>query len=306
MQRRKRGRAEPVEASLFTRRRFQFAGAVLLSALVPWLARGPLLPGTLIEHASVNTLTGNAIAVVIAFWMRLSIETYPGIRRSAVILPATLTGHGVIVAWFLLTRLPYDRLALTGGFVLHLVWLYLLYIYAERNLRRTDRCRAVWSRCAARADRQRQLAHDEASAAGRLAQGPGDRRRLLGRPAGRMGSVPRRRRARRPHRLSGQAIVGKSLTGRVELEHLSENSFGSLVPARGYFYLKSVVDFLFAVAVLPLALPLMALIAVAIRLDGPGTILFRQKRIGHAGKRSQSINSAPCDRARPAMNARRR
>ena len=40
--------------------------------------------------------------------------------------------------------------------------------------------------------------------------------------------------------------LSESLTGRVEIEHLSENSFGSLVPARGYFDLKALVDFLFA------------------------------------------------------------
>ena len=68
--------------------------------------------------------------------MRLSIETYPGIRRSYVIFPAALTGHGLVVVYFVLTRVPYDRLALLAGFVLHVLWLYLLYIYAERNIRR--------------------------------------------------------------------------------------------------------------------------------------------------------------------------
>lgn len=79
---RKAKQAEPREASLLTRRRFQFAGALLFGALAPWFARGPLLPGTLLEHASINTLAGNAVAVMIALWMRLSIETYPGIRRA--------------------------------------------------------------------------------------------------------------------------------------------------------------------------------------------------------------------------------
>ena len=52
--------------------------------------------------------------------------------------------------------------------------------------------------------------------------------------------------------------LSESLTGRVELEHLSENSFGSLLPARGYFYLKGLVDFLFGALLLPVALPVMA------------------------------------------------
>ena len=84
----------------------------------------------------VNALSANIVAVVIAFWTRLSIETYPGIRRSLVILPSALSGHGIVIVWFVLTRFPYDRIGLAGGFALHVAWLYFLYIFAERRLRR--------------------------------------------------------------------------------------------------------------------------------------------------------------------------
>jgi lipopolysaccharide/colanic/teichoic acid biosynthesis glycosyltransferase len=78
--------------------------------------------------------------------------------------------------------------------------------------------------------------------------------------------------------------LSESLTGRVELERLSENSFGSLLPARGYFYMKGLADFLFALLLLPLALPFMALVAIAIRAETKGPAMFRQKRVGHAGQ----------------------
>src|SRR5207302_8902266 len=76
----------------------------------------------------------------------------------------------------------------------------------------------------------------------------------------------------------------ESLSGMVDIEHLSENSFGSLVPARGYFYLKGLIDFAFAILLLPAALPVMAVTALAIRFDSKGPALFRQKRVGYAGK----------------------
>ena len=269
--------------SLLVRKRLQFAGALLIGAGLPWFIRGPFLPGTLSEPSGLNTLMGNMVAVILAFWTRLSIETYPGIRRSSVILPAALTGHGVSVVWFVLTRFPYDRLGLAAGFFLHVAWLYFLYIYAERRLRRriaivpygsTDGLRRIsgvdWHVL------KRPHLHDvracHAIVADFSAELPDQWEAFLADAA-----------------LAGRIVyqvkqLSESLTGRVELEHLSENSFGSLLPARGYFYLKSLVDFAFAFLLLPVALPMMVLVAMAIWSDSPGPVLFRQKRIGHAGR----------------------
>jgi lipopolysaccharide/colanic/teichoic acid biosynthesis glycosyltransferase len=265
------------------RKRFQFAGALLIGAWLPWFARGPLLPGELFEPASLNTLAGNVVAVILAFWTRLSIETYPGIRRSAVILPAALTGHGVSIVWFVLTRFPYDRLGLAAGFLLHVSWLYLLYIYAERKLRR-------------------RIAVVPFGAADRLSEIHGVDWHVLKRPnlhdSRSCHAIVADFSAKLPDEweafLADAALAGRivyqvkqlseSLTGRVELEHLSENSFGSLLPARGYFYLKGLVDFIVALLLLPFALPVMALVAIAILIDSRGPVFFRQKRVGHAGK----------------------
>jgi lipopolysaccharide/colanic/teichoic acid biosynthesis glycosyltransferase len=270
------------EHSVLTRRRFQFAGALLIGAALPWVARGPL-PGEMFEPASLNTFAGNIVAVVIAFWTRLSIETYPGIRRSSVILPAALTGHGVAVVWFVLTRFPYDRLGLAAGFLLHISWLYLLYIYAERRLRR-------------------RIAVVPYGATDRLSLIPGVDWHILKRPqihdARSCDAIVADFRADLPEEwerfLADAALAGRivyqvkqlseSLTGRVELQHLSENSFGSLLPARGYFYFKGLADFIVALLLLPFALPVMAVVAAAVRIDSRGPALFRQKRVGHAGR----------------------
>lgn len=250
---------------------------------MPWSLRGPFLPGSLTEAATINALAGNVVAVVVvAFWTRLSIETYPGIRRSYVILPSALTGHGVAIVWFLLTRFPYDRLALGLGFLLHVVWLYLLYVYGERRVRRriavvpygaVDHLESVegvdWTLL--KRPRLQDARACDAIVADFSADMPDEWEAFLADAA-----------------LDSRIVyqvkqLSESLSGRVELEHLSENSFGSLLPARGYFHLKGLLDFVFALALLPVALPLMALVAVAIRLDSKGPALFRQKRVGHAG-----------------------
>ena len=269
--------------SYLIRRRFQFAGALLIAVTIPWIVRGPLLPGRMTEAAGLNTFVGNAVAIIVAFWTRLSIETYPGIRRSSVILPAALTGHGVVVVWFVLTRFPYDRIGLAAGFLLHVAWLYFLYIRAERRV-------------------VRRIAVVPLGATERLVQIPGVDWHMLKRPnlhdARSCNAIVADFSADLPDEweafLADAALAGRivyqvkqlseSLTGRVELEHLSENSFGSLVPALGYFYLKGLADFIFALILLPFVLPLMAIVAVAIRIDSKGPALFRQKRVGHAGR----------------------
>ncbi len=102
--------------------------------------------------------------------------------------------------------------------------------------------------------------------------------------------------------------LSESLTGRVEVAHLSENSFGSLIPARGYFHLKSVVDFLAALALVPVILLPMLMVAGAIKIDSRGPALFRQRRIGLAGKpitiykfRSMRVHDAGEDERGAAM-----
>jgi lipopolysaccharide/colanic/teichoic acid biosynthesis glycosyltransferase len=273
-----------LKRSLFTRRRFQYAGALVLGALLPVVMRGTILPGLPGEAATVNALFGNLIAITIAFWMRLSIETYPGIRSTYVIFPTALTGHGLVVVAFLLTRLPYDRLSLAMGFAANVLWSYFLYFSAERRIRRriaivpfgaveglAEIDSVDWLRLSRPRLNDTRGCH--AIVADFAADLPDEWEAFLADAA-----------------LAGRIVyqvkqLSESLTGRVELAHLSENSFGSLLPAQGYFYLKSLGDFLFAVLLLPLALPLMGIVALAIRAEGPGPILFRQARIGYAGAR---------------------
>lgn len=75
----------------------------------------------------------------------------------------------------------------------------------------------------------------------------------------------------------------ESLTGQVELEHLSENSFGSLVPVSAYMTIKHLIDWAAAAIVLVILSPALLLLALAIRLDSPGPAVFRQCRIGYQG-----------------------
>lgn len=77
--------------------------------------------------------------------------------------------------------------------------------------------------------------------------------------------------------------VWEGATGRVQIEHLSENLFGSLLPSVAYMRIKRAVDIVSCVILIPLLIVPLLVVAVLIRLDSPGPALFRQTRIGFRG-----------------------
>lgn len=221
-------------AGALARRRFQLLGTLLIEALLPFVLPGPFLPGTPFEPAPINALMANGMAVVIAIWTRLSTETYPGNRSSFVILSAALTADAILVAVLLATRLPYDRFALGSGFIFHVLWNYNIYFRVERRIRRRIavvpfgdvaqllRIEGVDWQMLDQPEVAATLGH-HAIVADFSADLPAEWEAFLADAA-----------------LHGKIVyqvkqLSESLTGRVELGHLSENSFGSLLPARGYF-----------------------------------------------------------------------
>ena len=257
---------------------------------------GRYFPATTLRVSTLNTLVANVLAIVVAFWMRLSIETYPGIRRSYVIFPSALTGHGLTILWFVLTRFPYDRIGLALGFLLHVIWLYALYVYAERRVRRrfavvpfggTERLKRIagvdWLTltppAAARCRRCDAIVAD-----------------FSRRPARRVGSLPRRRRARRAHRLPGQAAVRiADRPGRARA--IVGKQLRLAASGARLFHLKGLGDFRRG-GVLPLALPVMAAIAWRSASRARGRCCSARSGSAMPARASPSTSSARCSIAR--------
>lgn len=76
----------------------------------------------------------------------------------------------------------------------------------------------------------------------------------------------------------------EALTGKVQFDHLSENSFGALVPMLAYKKVKRVIDLVSALVALPLLFPLLVCIVLAVKFDSPGPVIFRQRRVGDGGR----------------------
>lgn len=78
--------------------------------------------------------------------------------------------------------------------------------------------------------------------------------------------------------------IQASLTGRLRIRHMYENSLGSLQPSTLYSSLKRIMDIILVLASFPVTLPIMAITAIAIKLESEGGALFIQNRVGQYGK----------------------
>jgi len=267
--------------SLLTRRRVQLLVGMALAGFGPLLWRLLVAPETYFV-STTNAFFANIVAVAIGLWLRLSVENYPGIRSSTSILPTASAAHGLVLAFFFFTRQPYDRLAFVAGYLIHVLWFYLVYFLVQRRnvLQIAMVPFGAWQKLLSLenvswipldAPNLELAARCDAVVADFSAELPPEWERFLADAA-----------------LAGLIVyqvkpLAETLTGRVEIDHLSENSFGSLVPARGYFHLKTMIDFVTTLLALPAILPLVGLCALAIKLDDGGPVFFRQRRIGHRG-----------------------
>ncbi|MCG6152936.1 exopolysaccharide biosynthesis polyprenyl glycosylphosphotransferase [Leptospira bandrabouensis] len=78
--------------------------------------------------------------------------------------------------------------------------------------------------------------------------------------------------------------IREFVTGRVKIDHLSENVFGSLLPSEFYETVKRWIDIFTAVALIPIFLPLFLVIAILIKLESKGPAFFIQPRMGFRGE----------------------
>jgi sugar transferase (PEP-CTERM system associated) len=79
----------------------------------------------------------------------------------------------------------------------------------------------------------------------------------------------------------------EQLTGKIMIEGLRKSWLifsDGFVVSRGTLFAKRLLDVLVAAAGLIVALPLMLLVALAVRLDSPGPVFFRQERVGRGGR----------------------
>ena len=78
--------------------------------------------------------------------------------------------------------------------------------------------------------------------------------------------------------------IYESLTGRVKIHRMSENNMGSLLPSPLYEVIKRCMDVGIVLLTLPVTVAVGAIVAVLIKLESPGPVIYTQTRIGQGNR----------------------
>jgi len=293
--------------------RYQVTGAflILVALLFSVLLATPAATG----HVSVLVTTCIYSMVATAFGIALlrSIIRYPGVEANAYMIPSFTISYGCLLIFLILTRLSYSRSLLFLSFVATIVWLVVVHALARRRRQMEigivpgGEYQALLDVGGVRWTLLSDTAHDfsrlHAIAADLRADIPREWDRALADCA--LAGIP----------VYHTKHLAESLTGMVQLEHLSENSFGTLAPISAFMTFKHIMDWILAVVVGLILAPLMLILAIAIKLDSSGPAIFRQTRIGYQGKPftvykfrtmvSSSVDSSALDAAKTRTEDKR-
>ena len=269
--------------SIFSRIRVQLGIGLLIACVLPWLLRVDLAIANRVTLASqINSLIATCAALIVGYFIVRRLTRYPGIRSMSYVLPVFAISYGIALSLILLFRVDYSRLFLLFSFVAAQIWFHIIIYFADRNTILTFDVIPVGN-------------------ANKLCDISGVTWNMLTRP--KLSGVPTHGIAADLRSdlssdwesfIADSAVNGipvyhhkqlsENLTGKVEIEHLSENNLGSLLPSYFYLRFKQSIDIIGVLLFLPIALPLFALIALAIKKDSKGPVFFRQDRMGYHGK----------------------
>lgn len=268
-------------ARLWSAFQAQYLFAVPIAVLLPYGFALLSNHAPLFEQQATNSALAAFFAQLAGTWLYRNISLLPGVQSSASIMPALGIPYSAAFFLILLARIPYSRAMLIGSWVLAMAVFYLIYFATQRHQRAVigvvpgGQAETLY---ALNGIEWRPLTLTKLPA-GCTAVAADLRADLGDAWEKHIADIV----------LAGWPVhhskdLAESLTGRTELEHLSENSFGNLGPNLPVQQVKAVIDCLLAVPLLVLISPLLVLTAIAIRLDSPGPVFFRQERVGYRGK----------------------
>ncbi|RWK55830.1 MAG: polyprenyl glycosylphosphotransferase [Mesorhizobium sp.] len=262
--------------------RFQLLGGLTFAILLPAMVRMSFDQQVIWSTNMQATISAAFIAHTSGYLLYKRIGNFPGVAAAGNILPTFALTYGVVFLAIFFFRFDYSRFQAAASFFQSTLWYFGLSL-ATRRLDPyrlaiipggdVDRLHSIpgvsWHRIHSP---ETIIAYASGVVADLRADLSDDWERYIADRA-----------------LSGTPVyhvkqISESLTGRVEIEHLSENTLGSLNPNQAYLKVKQAVDWTAALFILVFFSPFLLFVAAAIKFDSAGPVLFRQKRMGYRGK----------------------
>jgi lipopolysaccharide/colanic/teichoic acid biosynthesis glycosyltransferase len=262
----------------------QLSGGILVSAIAPFLlffqARSPDYEAFVGYY---YVLWGTAAAVLVGHYFYARLVYFPGARATSYIAPTFCASFAAVLAIFFFLRIDYGRAHFVTSWLACLAWYYGCHFVSLRTTRpRRLGIVPIGAACSLESlphidwvplnEGGVHIPGCDGIVADFRADLPDEWERLIAETV-----------------ISGVPVyhfkqIQESLTGRVDIEHLSENNFGSLIPGAAYIALKQAVDTVSAIMLGAVLLPALLVVGIAIKLSSRGPMLFHQRRMGYRGR----------------------
>lgn len=264
------------------RNRWQLVGAIFVGLFLPLVLRQQVGVLSRPLGSAESALLGTAFALLAGAYILRRFAHFPGVQAVSFVLPTFAATYGLVVVFFFLFRIDYSRFQFVWSFVFTIAW-FMFVVNVERRHKRPFLILLPFGHASSLLAIERAdwgVAEDASKIPTDSSGVVADLRTDLD---------PEWERFLAACALKGIPVyhskqVSESLTGRVEIEHLSENSLGSLLPSSIYFRFKRFVDLLGVLVLFIPALGLGVTAAFFIWWDDGGPIFFRQKRMGYRGE----------------------
>ncbi|MEP3266527.1 MAG: sugar transferase [Hyphomicrobiales bacterium] len=262
--------------------RFQLLGGILFCLVLPFALR---FGDNVISLTSPNiksTVIALMVAILLGYFATRRLTNYPGVRAVSYVLVSYTFTFAIVISIFFILRLDYSRYLFVSSYLLCIFWFSVVHFSSRRALKtkltlikggnweELGKVNLVdWTILESTEQYQKNMGaivvdlrheHDkkwEEFIADRVVEG-----------------IP----------VYHSKQIQEMLTGKVSIEHLSENNFGSLLPNVFYVKVKFVIDWLLAIIALPFLLIICAGVAMIMQIVSPGAVFFRQTRLGYRGK----------------------
>ncbi|MBS8269953.1 sugar transferase [Halomonas litopenaei] len=224
---------------------------------------------------------GLAFCAIVFFLRRFT--RFPGVRVAAYVAPTVTLAFLVVVAVLLFTREAYTRQVIFMGYLTCLAWFFSGYFLGRRYRQLKIGVVPVGNTLEMKSHSRielRKLSSPEPDGVRYDAIVADLRSDSLGAQWEKFLAECTLSRIPVYH----VRQIQESMTGKVRVDHLSENEFGSLMPSAIYSNVKRFIDLVGALLLLPLCAPIMLVTAVLIRKESEGPAIFRQKRMGYRGE----------------------